>query len=358
MIGGFVHVMPVTHEISSPARARVSPMESLYRRVAEAGFKREFVRRFVLPSWWDDTLAQTETGFAHGALLVSRYLGVEVESLLDSDGAVTLGQMGKVCFKASAVAEVLRPATSVALSAARLLSRAVTTPVTEIPSTAAKLREILLARGSVVTLDSVVAWCWDAGIPVLHLQNLPGAKPQALCLRYKGRPYVFLFDGHNLSAWQVFHLLHELGHVCSGHLNEENSLCVDEKIERGDTQAEESQANAFAVEALLGNAEIQFDVPDRFTAEQLAQAARSHGAAHRLDAGAIVLNAFHYDKDKKRVARNMKAASLLEPTPPALARIGAQANRRLEWDNLSEDDAAYLRCLAGLEQAGTAPQQT
>jgi Zn-dependent peptidase ImmA (M78 family) len=330
-----------------------SRMETLYKRLADAGFPRRFVRERALPSWWDDSLAETETGFAHGALLVARHIGADVRTLLETEESVTLEPMGRVLFKSggNAVPEVLRATTSVCVRAARIILRGVAQASPAIlPTSAAELREALRAQGHrVVTLDTLLKWCWSVGIPVLHLKHLPGKKPQALCLRVKGRPVIFLCDAHDLSAWQAFHLAHELGHILLCHLEEDDSLWLDEKISRTDTADCEREANAFAVELLLESPNATFGASANMTAEQLSDAARRFGAAHSMDAQAIVLNVFHYDPT--RVGRNMNAAKALEPTPAAIARIALTAKASLNLQELSEDDVEYLSHLAGWESA-------
>ena len=344
----------MTADTTSPKRgsASASSMKSLLRRIEAAGFKRTFVQA-ALPTWWDDSLAESETGFSHVALLLARRLGIEVSSLLDPTESVALGEMSKVCFKTGQVAEALRASTSVALSMARLVAQAVIGPLpSDLPRSAAALRQQLQGYGSVVTLDAVLAWCWDKGIPVIHLRELPGRKPQALCLRHRERPYIFVCDGHDWSAWQAFLILHEIAHICLKHLSAENVLCVDETVARGDTQQEEAQANAFAVECLFGQSDIAFGADKWTTAERLAADARVYGEANRLDPGAIVLNVLHHGigTPDPRVARDIKAATLLEGDPPALARIAAAASARLQWDSLRDDDAEFLARLTGCER--------
>ena len=326
-------------------------MASLYNRMAAAGFSKWFVQSVALPSWWNDSLAETETGFAHAALLIGRHLGVDVASLLDPKASVVLTPIGQVRFKANVVPEKLRSVTSVAVQAARLLSKA--TPVaipSDLPKSALELRATLISRGEkVITLDSLLAWCWEVGIPVLHLKELPGKKPQALCLRIAGRPVIFLCDKHDWSAWQAFHLAHELGHICRGHLDDNNSFLMDETIRRDDPSEYEKEANAFAVELLLGDPDIKIAASDKLTASQLAHAVTTFGKDHSLDPGALVLNIFYHD-GANRIGRNTNAVKLLETHPPAITRINLAAKSNLDWDEISDDDAEFLMQFAGLNE--------
>jgi hypothetical protein len=330
-----------------------SRMRKLYERLSAAGFSRHFIQNSVLPSWWEDSLAEKETGFAHIALIIARYIGADVRTLLDTEESITLEPLGRVLFKSggNTVPEALRATTSVCVRAAHLVHRATSVvPPSALPESAMALHEELRQRGhTVVTLDALLDWCWSVGIPVLHLkkESLPGKKPQALCLRVKGRPVVFLCDAHNLGAWQAFHLAHELGHILLGHLESGDSLWLDETIRRDDTQEQEVEANMFAVTLLLRDPEITVNALPSLKAEELAAAARQYGEKHTLDPQALVLNVFHHDT--ARVGRNMNAAKALEIAPPALERIGKLAAHSLNLSELSDDEAEYLSRLAGWE---------
>ena len=43
-------------------RKQDNPMTQLYRRLADAGFNRPFIKDVVLPDWWEDEIAETPVG--------------------------------------------------------------------------------------------------------------------------------------------------------------------------------------------------------------------------------------------------------------------------------------------------------
>ena len=67
-------------------------MDSLYTRLADIGFTKEFVRAIGLPSWWTDKLEQIEDKnklvIYEAAGYISQRLFVDLESLLDLDQKV------------------------------------------------------------------------------------------------------------------------------------------------------------------------------------------------------------------------------------------------------------------------------
>jgi Zn-dependent peptidase ImmA (M78 family) len=267
---------------------------------------------------------------------------------LDDTAAITLEPLGKIRFKSNSVPEAMRSATSIAFRAAHLVLRAMTKPLRDsIPSNPETLRQEILAKHPVVNLESLLDWCWEAGLPVVHLPNLPAKKPQALCLRIKGRFVVFLCHGATSPAWQAFHLAHELGHICLGHLQEEgeteDSLCLDDTIKRDDLTEGEKQANTFAVALLLGSSEIKFTASDTNTARTLAPIVQTFAEENRLDPATVVLNVFHHDHS--RTGRNMDTVKLLEGDKAAGLTIRQFVQQYLDFEVLSNEDDEFLQHL-------------
>ncbi len=58
-----------------------SPMERLYRRLEEAGFKRDYILDHVLPDWWDDAAANTPAGLAEAQSIIADKLGLDQKAL-------------------------------------------------------------------------------------------------------------------------------------------------------------------------------------------------------------------------------------------------------------------------------------
>src|SRR5207249_413747 len=122
-------------------------------------------------------------------------------------------------------------------------------------------------------------YCWAIGIPVLHVGRFPAAarKMDALAMRHEGRPAIVLRRNTQFHAWLLFHLAHELGHICKGHVGPEG-VVVDEKVDMDDCfLREEWEANQFAVELLTGGDNCAFEFPLRTTGVRLAELARTVG---------------------------------------------------------------------------------
>src|SRR5438034_404965 len=67
-----------------------NPMQTVYDGLHQAGISRSYVRRDVLPEWWDDQIAETDAGYLEGLGIVARHLGL---------GLTPLYKRGKVEFQ-------------------------------------------------------------------------------------------------------------------------------------------------------------------------------------------------------------------------------------------------------------------
>jgi hypothetical protein len=236
---------------------QVNPMSALYCRLSAVGLSRAYIRKIALPSWWDDEAALAPSGYAHGLMLLSRHLGVELASLQDPTAAVRLRAFGACKFKkANDVSEDdLALSRVLATRAAQLAAAATPTPPAPLPASAAEIRQQILASGARwVGLRQLVDWCWEQGVPVLHFDHFPrnARWPHGFAALVDGRPVVVLCKRAKYSAWLLFILAHELGHIANRHIASNGAL-IDDLIDEASADIEEQQANALAVELLTGS---------------------------------------------------------------------------------------------------------
>jgi hypothetical protein len=131
-----------------------------------------------------------------------------------------------------------------------------------------------------------------------------------------GRRAIVLSKKIRYSAWLLYILAHEVGHLAVGHVGRGGAL-LDEDVDRGSTDEEERSANAFALELLTGNPEtVVSTVGARATPTALVKAARQAGTEQHIDPGHLVLNwAYQAAGDSFAVAN--AALAILEPTVDA-----------------------------------------
>ena len=163
----------------------INPMADLFRRLKAVGLTKPYIRKTILPEWWDDQAAASPAGYTEGLIFLSRHLGLDLRSLLDPNLAVAFRDFGACKFKKSqdATEDDLALARAMATRAAQLVNIAVTEPPCPVPKAAAQIRREILGHGSPwVSFGNLVDYCWALGIPVIHLMCCPTAKrPDGLC---------------------------------------------------------------------------------------------------------------------------------------------------------------------------------
>lgn len=350
---------------AKPQGPGASRMRPLLRRLSSVGFPEKFVRQFVLPDWWDDEAAAVSSGLMHGLLLISRHLGADLGSLKDESAPVRLNLSGPCKFKKGADAQHddLEAIRSLATQVAHLAAAAMPTEErAQFPSSAEEARRAILDEGHPwVGLGPLVAYCWSAGVPVIHLRNFPkGARrPDGMAARVRGHPVIILCGQRKSPAWNLFTLAHELGHVALGHVDEDG-LLIDEAItENGDaeTDAEEKAANAFALELLAGKAACSYRADGRWpNARGLAESAKALGHENQVDPGHIVLNYAHTmgGKDFWPVAN--AALRFIEQDGDALAVLRDHMAANLDWSALPKDSSVFLMRLTQAKGPAEGPQ--
>ena len=335
-----------------------NPMNILYRRLRAVGLTKPYVRKMILPEWWDDAAAENPAGFAEALTFLSRHLGLDLTTLRDSSRPVAFRDFGDCKFKKSknATNDDLALARAMATRAAQIANAAVTGAPQPLPDSATQIRREILGSGEPwVSFANLIDYCWSLGIPVIHMSCCPRAKqPDGLCAKVKGRPVIVLCRKATLSAWLLFILAHELGHIALGHIADDGVL-IDESMEHNVVDQEEAEANEFAIELLTGHAKSHFHTSGSSpNAHQLADTAMQTGKQMRIDPGHIVLNYAHtMGQNFWQVA--MAALILLEPKRDALKTVQRKMARHLDWSSLPEDSSEFLMRLSQAERTSGLP---
>ena len=323
-----------------------NPIKELYRRLSDVGLTRAFVKKTALPSWWDDEAASNPSGYSQGLLLLSRHLGLDLASLQSESEPIRLRDFGTCKFKKrSDVSEDdLALARVLATRAAQLAASAVSIPAATIPISASDIRDQILGDDAHwVGLNELLQYCWSIGLPVLHLDHFPPSakRPDGFAARVNGRPVIVLCRHAKYSAWLLFILAHELGHLALGHVPDDGTL-IDQGLDEDSVDEEEQQANAFAIELLSGRASRRFTASGRWpNAEGLATSAKEIGRKSMIDPGHVVLNYAHSMGDSFYSVGNA-ALKLLEPNADAVAKVRTKMAENLDWSRLPEDSSEFL----------------
>lgn len=156
------------------------------------------------------------------------------------------------------------------------------------------------------------------------------------------------------TAWLLFILAHELGHIVLGHIPDDGVL-YDENIKTNVVDVEEEAANNFAIELLTGDQDCRFFPSGRWpNAAQLAQMAMDLGRPRQIDPGHIALEyAYTMGSDFWPVAN--AALSILEPRRNALGIIRQKMAEHLDWSSLPEDSSEFLMRVSKAESTSDLP---
>jgi Zn-dependent peptidase ImmA (M78 family) len=281
-----------------------------------------------------------------GLLLLSRNLGLDLASMQHEAVLIGLRNLGPCKFKKSAATsdEELGLARLVATRVVELIAPAVPAPKKPLLTSASEIRQLIFRAGAPwVDLASLVDYCWSIGLPVIHVSAFPpkAKKMDGLASVRSGRYAIVLCKNTHHSAWLLFILAHELGHIVRGHINGDGVL-VDEQVDRNSTDEEEKTANAFALELLTGNPECQvIPIGSAVSARALARAAYQAGVHEQIDPGHIVLNcAYQMGSDFFAVAN--AALKLLEPHADAVGLVRSRMIAHLDKAMLSEDTYEFI----------------
>jgi len=321
-------------------------MAQLYSRLGNVGFPRKYLREIALPDWWEDEIAHNPAGYTEGLMILSRSLGLDLASMQNESVPVGLRNLGPCKFKKAPATseEDLTLAGTLATRLVELMNPAVPEPRNPLPTSASEIpQSILDAGGRWVGLASLVEYCWSVGLPVVHISAFPpGAKKmEGLASVKSGYRAIVLSKDVKLSAWLLFILAHEVGHVVQGHVSK-NGVLVDELVDRSSRDQEEKAANAFALELLTGNPELRvLPIGPGRSARALARAALQAGVQEQIDPGHIVLNcAYQMGSDFFPFAN--AALRLLEPHADAVALIRSRMTAHLDKTKLPEDTYEFI----------------
>jgi hypothetical protein len=331
-----------------------NPMQNLYARLEDAGVSEDYVRSYVLPEWWDDEIAESSAGFLEGLGYVSKYLNLNLGALRDADASLSFQNDATARFKLNSgrTPSEVTWAQNLAHRVAEMATHASDRPFqsdTDLTPTAIRQR-ILDAGAPWVDLECLTTFCWDAGIPVLYVPDVPGRKMDGVALLANERPAIVISKAHKHQAWLLFVLAHELGHIAHEHLREQEAWGDDWSETRmpDDKDPREQAANQFAVQVITGSPDTRVNSP-YMEATNLAKVAERVGRENQIDPGALILNfAFHATGNPWPLANAALNVLVSETHAPDVIR--SVARERLNWGRLPDESVAFLCRIMGIDR--------
>lgn len=299
------------------------------------------------PQWWSAEAEASPSAQAELRFGVARRLGLDPGSLLDD------ADQPRFLWRQEARFKHLRSEGDVERAGIASFGRAVATAMagaTELPAqdfagmTAGDLRfRLLTADRAYIGLDALLALSWGVGIPVVHLRVFPWLQKRmaAMTVRLDEQSFILLGKDATYPAWIAFWVAHELGHIALNHVEHDASV-VDLDYEGGpDEDAEEREADAWALELLTGRPQpIVLSADGAGSATGLARAALAAGPQLGIEPGTLAL-CFGYSTGDWPTA-NASLRQIYRVASPVWEAINRYAGTQLLLDEASPDAVAFI----------------
>lgn len=321
-------------------------MSDLYARLAATGFDRSFLRAVILPEWWEDSLADIPANRAYAEDLLARHLGMSLKELSRATATLRLPSLSHVKFKRykDQVDASVAPAIMVAQRAAKIIVDAVNLPPFDLRLDAVAVRQSILRSHRYVDLPSLLEFCWNHGIVVIHLAKAPRRSKlfDGLAMFCGDRPVLVLGTRRDSPAWLAFYLAHELAHIIRRHVTAGSPPLADSDLRSASADRQEREADASACELLTGVAHPAIrDL--RYNAMKLALMVAGEGPNNGIDPGVMAL-IYGKSNDRWGVAQN--ALKYLSLSAGAHNMITGALLKRLNPEDLPESSERFLTVLS------------
>jgi len=321
-------------------------------RLTKAGFKRDFVRRAILPEWWSDAAAGDPGLLGEVEFRVARFLGASISSIQAVTEplpvpAYSLAQLRRV---GDVGRDRLVPSIHAAVRVASAVVRSLRTSSDggvpgDLPKTGLEWRAQLSRHGKSPTLAEIAGDLWARGIPVVPLDALPGLTFQGLACIVNGHPVVLVGHKHDEPGRMAFLLAHEAGHVAAGDCSEGIPV-VDGDEDIADNTEMELLAERYATEVMVGGAAApRLDADSSIGFKELARTAIDVERDTGADASIVV---FRWARETLNYATATMAVKAMYRHTGARRELRRLFERHVDLGAAAESDLDLLRCVYGV----------
>ena len=319
---------------------------SLLRRVAQAGFKADFIRGALLPDWWDSDCEKDASLLPDLEIRIARFLGTTIEAVREPSAELAVpaypgAQLRRV---KSLNRDRIKASIHAGLRIAGAVVRSLRDPAPAIrlpPADPLEWRREISASTKRFDLSSAVADLWARGIPVVHAEFLPPPRFQGLACVVEGRPVILLGHGNDEPVRLALYTIHEVGHIVRGDCGPEEPVVDEDESElHTDTSEMERLAEEFAWAWLTGGNSMR-DVSGEDPREW-ANLAWADEKARSIDAGVSIWAWANRTRDFQTGELALKALYRAQGGQ----RILRDAfDRYVDAESASETDRALLSCV-------------
>ena len=321
----------------------------MYDRLRQVGFDSKFVRGSVLPDWWKDSLASVPSNRAIAETSIARLLGFKIAKLRKHSASLTFPSASTFRLKSNkgTKASEVRATVFVAQQVAKFVLESITSLPRSFPGLSARdVRQKILEENRDVNLKSLLDFCWDNVITVIHLdsKHLPAEKRiQGAAMFLDRSPVVVLGHSSDSPPWLAFHLAHEMGHFFCKHVKRGDKPLVDSEIDEIGGDQQEIEANEFATELLTGKKQLAFVTGRGLTACKIKDAALQYGAGNAIDPGTVALI---YGNSTGRWGVAQNALKIMNLDHGGQQTIADALAEHIDTDEIPESTERFFSCLS------------
>ncbi|MGD1007108.1 MAG: ImmA/IrrE family metallo-endopeptidase [Ignavibacteriaceae bacterium] len=333
--------------------ATENSIKDLYQTLKIYGIDKKFTKEILLPDWWEDEIADSQTGYFQAASIIAKNLGIDIAGLINKVEIINLKNPAQIKFKypinLSFNQKDIWP-NSLASKVSEIIEQLYDTPFKKISNDVLNIRSSILNQYKIVNLRNTLEFLWSSGIPVVHIPVFPKEinKMDGMAVNLDGRPIIILSKNRRHDAWLLFILAHELGHIIKGHLSNVDKIIYDVNLEsEGDN--EEKEANEFAIELLNGTKSPSYLSSSKVSQSsfELVNEIRPISKQFNIDPGVIALNYAYQTKNYPLVEQALK---VLSPKANAVNLIKTIMTSKLDLGKLSEENYDYFAKLTSLNE--------
>ncbi|MEL7686722.1 ImmA/IrrE family metallo-endopeptidase [Citromicrobium bathyomarinum] len=327
----------------------MSEAADLKRELRKAGLSTPAIEA-AWPEWWSEAAESSVSARTELRLAVARNLGLSPKALVGEQVDFVWRDKARFKHLGADTDFAVAALNSFGTSLAGALLQSLDHGPGLVGLSAAELRHLLLAETDVVDLPGLVTVCWALGVPVVHLKVWPLRKKamHAMVAGRGGRYAILLARETSYLAAAAFTLAHEMGHIALGHVHSDELLVDVEDPGASRDDDEESEADRFALELLMGDPDPDIRINfDTFNHAMLAEAVMREGPQYGIDPGTMALAVAHR-RDAWPVA--MAAMRFIQPdAAPVSQLINDVAKSQLDLSRLGSDNATFVARTLGLD---------
>jgi len=326
----------------------VSPLidiNFIFKSLEIMGLPNSFVEEFIFPNWWKSAL-ENDNSSIHN--LQNLIISVSDRLMLNIDfvsekSLFTFKEIPNLRYELQKNINETSIFIRIATSIARHISRLVLKNYIPVSSNPQLIRDWILKRRPYVDLDGLICFCWEHGIPVVHPSIYVQKKIKGISsfggmvAIFQNNPVIVIGSSNQKSETLLsFGLAYQLGRIACGHL--QDGILVDELFGGELTDAERTEADAFATGLLFGNVTLLWR--EKLSSKKLYLEAIRLSRIYKVSSSFVTLNYAWHTKDWQGAMAVLKK---LEPEANAPEKINAFLNQYLQPNNIDEDSRDFLR---------------